>query len=1643
MNKTHFWQIVLVLQLLFCSTISFPLLAQYADFSSDPNTFYKELQEHMVKTKQAKAQAAVEKFVENAKAGLIVGEQLSEVIQVSSIMRAKRMRISPHFVNYLNAINSLIVSGSFGKHFDHWHAIIYGMANQIERGNFNDIAKFLEFSSGFFEGGYLSKGKAKTWILQTIEFEFLYNEGQPRVSIEEASLSCQTAKDTMSIYNTSGMYFPLEQKWEGESGKVTWERVGFDPNIVYGELADYVIKLKSSGYTAENVTFYHKHYFTRPLQGTISDQISVQHLYPQFSSYELDIRMNNLAPQIESFGGFGLQGDKVVAFGNIDNNVKALMEFYTQDGRLIMKARSDIFAVKEKKSINSKETSVAIYFANDSIYHPSLDMRYNMEDKALSLIRDNKASSKIAFASSYHQLEAGIEGLFWNLNNPVVDFKMVTILKDFDKSDSKKAKSSGFEPFSSQQKPVVFESFNYYDENVLLGYRQVTDIDPVAKLYDYYTNEEYQVNAETFAKYLNSSYTIQSILSSIFQLVEDGFIYYDAETDIITIREKVENYMLAKKGEVDYDRIRLVSKSKETNAQLDLDTKDMLITGVERVAVSDSQKVTMYPLNNIVRVNKNRDMQVDGTIVAGNVDFNGKDFSFTYDDFAIKMDTVKSMQIYAQDATGKRKTYGEEGIAPINSMISDVTGTLFIDKNDNKSSLARHPSYPRFQSEGNSYLYYDNPKLFNAAYKREQFFFKLDEFDFPDLDEITPEQLKFPGLMVTGGIFNDFRQTAELSDDFSLGFTQCFEEKQPIYNKGIFTGCVSMNNSGLTGNGQVDYLSSMMTSEKYFFLPDSMLAFVDSFNMLQEVVSRDVEYPSAHSSGVSVKWLPKNDRMQLKMKENPFYMFEDRMTLKGSLFLSDKGVRGKGTMNFEQASIRSGDFAYKAAQIKADSSDVVIKNDDFAKVAFNSYNVRSNVDLDQMIGNFEANGKENIPIFLPYNQYKTEASEFFWLMDERIINIRMPDDSKDAYFTSTNKQQGGLKFQASGGVLDLNDNTIKADGVPFIAVADARIAPDNSQVFINPNAVIQTLTKARLQCDTLNKWHELRDVTVDIKGINEFEGSGEYRYRGKDMKRQKILFDYLTTEERKRSDEFNRDSVENFVKGYYTYASTQLNEEMGFKLSNSIDFKGKVALDSRRQFLTFDGFSKLQLISDIDAQWFTLKEEIDPNNIQIDVSDPKGERKENLVFGIWQDMQDLELYPAFLSNTRTPRDKQIFEVGGAIDFDNDLLEYKVLSNDLLEGKARQGNIMTLKDAENLVVAEGKFKPGDTYGLTEVALAGTLTYDLTTSKPAFTDMTFGFDFLFDEKLTENLGEALRYYNDGDIEYDEAAFLVGAISLVNAEQVGNLRRTVEQNGYLPERVPGLNQRLLFTNLDMKFDSIHFSLVNEGKFGLAFAGNKYVNRMVEGFIEIGVRQTGDYINLYFETDNFETEGGKWYYFNYSRGTMSVVSNDNQFNQMVSDIKEKKRKISKGGKQYQYVLAPPLKAQNFVMRMRGELYEGQFDLTPKDVLVDSLGMPIDSLGLGADPAGITPGGDKDVIKKQQGGSLDSIFGEPAPKEDGGDKDVIKKQQGGSLDSIFGGPPPSKKEKKKKSKKDKKNKAAEEEQPETEDSGDNEDGDN
>src|SRR5690606_35723890 len=116
-------------------------------------------------------------------------------------------------------------------------------------------------------------------------------------------------------------------------------------------------------------------------------------------------------------------------------------------------------------------------------------------------------------------------------------------------------------------------------------------------------------------------------------------------------------------------------------------------------------------------------------------------------------------------------------------------------------------------------------------------------------DNITTQGLEFDGTFTSAGIFPDMQQTIKVQKDYSLGFTtETPPEGLSAYGgKGTFTNSLQLSNEGLRGDGQIDYLNSVATSDEFFFFPDSTNGIANNYEITAQTAG--VEYPHALGQG--------------------------------------------------------------------------------------------------------------------------------------------------------------------------------------------------------------------------------------------------------------------------------------------------------------------------------------------------------------------------------------------------------------------------------------------------------------------------------------------------------------------------------------------------------------------------------------------------------------------------------------------------------------------------------------------------------------------------------------------------------------------------------------------------------------------------
>jgi hypothetical protein len=193
-----------------------------------------------------------------------------------------------------------------------------------------------------------------------------------------------------------------------------------------------------------------------------------------------------------------------------------------------------------------------------------------------------------------------------------------------------------------------------------------------------------------------------------------------------------------------------------------------------------------------------------------------------------------------------------------------------------------------------------------------------------------------------------------------------------------------------------------------------------------------------------------------------------------------------------------------------------------------------------------------------------------------------------------------------------------------------------------------------------------------------------------------------------------------------------------------------------------------------------------------------------------------------------------------------------------------------------------------------------------------------DFMFSEEALQSMVEQILFNPSLSSTTDNRPVFHKAImEIVGRNKGDKLLADLSLYGATRKIPEELQHSLVLSEVRMYWDKQRQSYRSYGPIGIGFVNKQTVGRMVNGYLEIQKRRTGDVFNFYFETDP-----STWYYFNYARGVMQAISSEVKFNDIISNTREEKRVAREKNQKapYQYMLSTERKKNEFIKRFTEE---------------------------------------------------------------------------------------------------------------------------
>ena len=1462
------------------------VFAQSKPFSTDQAVFLQEMTAFIEEADKKQGRPFMEQvFTPVWNGPYYSAAQRVRIVEVANYMVKKRFEAFPHFRDYLGAIAAFPNGGRSGAEFDAW---MQGMDKLVQSGRKQNVVSFIAVCANLFKNNTMFESASTAWRSSSSKFTFVF-DSVPKVVFPQADLICTAKGDSAVIKGTSGTYLPTLELWQGKSGRVTWERAGLKPTATFAEWEHaYEIKMKSAAFEVDSVQF-NDPYFERTLFGKITDKVlaNVEEKnasYPRFESYDRRMKIRDIAEGIDFEGGFSMQGAKIQGYGTKEE--PAYLTFYRDKRPFII--TSGLFFSIEPERITSDNVAMRLMLDKDSLFHPSVSMRFLKGKKSLTLIKKDEGLGKAPFYDTYHELDMYFETLTWKQGDPLVQMGNLQ---------------------GSTQTRASFESFNYFKEKRYVGMMGIDAVHPLVRLNDFSKQNEGKFYAQEFAVY--SKMQKEAVIPMIIDMANKGYLSYDVETEWVETTPRLRQHILNSAAKQDYDVLQINSNSDSVNATVNLLNYDLAISGVARIIMSDSQDVKIFPSEKLVTVKKGRDFTFGGSVQAGKLQYYGKEYYFHYAPFVIDLLNVDSVSFMADSF--EKNEEGVTTLVRVKNVLEQVTGTLEIDEPSNKSGMqqvkgpdgkmqGKYPQFPKFNSTKESFVFYDKRTIQRGVYGRDKFYYRSDPFQIDSLDNFTNKGLNFTGTLVSGGIFPDIKEPIGLQPDYALGFVRSTGEAGlPLYGKKAkFTADISLNSRGLQGKGDLEYLTTKLSSKSLVFCPDSTLGRADT--LVNKSSTAPSKVPDVRGGDLFVRLEPAKDVLRTEKLKTPMTMYGDQAYLHGLTDLTPSGMTGAGLVDFKNATLRSDLFQFTTMQVHADTSDFRLTEGDTASIAFKTDNVNATVKLDERVGEFVSNGNET-KVEFPVNQYFCYMDRFKWFMDQGDIELESDRTAavgnedlqlSGSNFISMRPDQDSLSFMAPKARYDLKKHLITASDVQYIQVADALVTPDSMRVRIRKNAEMDPLTNAVITANYVTKFHRIYNATVDIKAKRKYTATGDIDYVDQDQKPFKIPLVDIGVDT-----------------AFQTHARGRIGQEQDFRLSPAFDFFGDVALTASIKELTFTGSTRIQHgCEGLSKNWMKFSGAIDPMEVFIPVADTLFDDQGALIgAGVYLTDEDpFKTYGTFLSRTTDRKDKPMITAKGLLYFDKDRKEYMISNKDKIRKRDLPGDLVSLAVENCVIMGDGRISHGVDLGRVKLTNVGALRFE--TDKVTTSEVMIADFFFLDNALERMATEILAYPEQKAVDITKTYYEKMLREVLGLERSDKLISELSIKGEIKKLPDEIVKPLVLADVKMHWDGPEQSWLSDGPIGIASILKKPIYRYVNGKVHLERKRSGDIMTIYLALDD-----QTYYFFQYSRNYLYAYSSDATFNTMLSEVKDDKRQMDSGKDlaPYQYSLTIKKKVDDF----------------------------------------------------------------------------------------------------------------------------------
>ena len=1276
----------------------------------------------------------------------------------------------------------------------------------------------------------------------------------PVLNLARAQLILVSPYDSIIINNTSGTQLLKDKIYIGESGLLDWPNENPRTKDASIDLGEYFIKVDRGNFWTPNAKLTFPPYVNEPLPGVFKYQSMTRYRgelspYPSFTSYYSDAAFDLAGEDALYEGGIELRGNKL--YGNSISKDFNLLTI--QDGKGRKAVLTSRFFTLGDSLITSEDASFSFFHGVDSIYHPRVMLYYYPHVRSMTVMV-KKGSDVTPFNSSYHQMQINAEVMRWHIELDSIDFDVIS---------------------AKNLIPVTVASYDYFSD---LRYQKMSGgfgFHPIS--ITVFFAKKYGVTDFNYTDLVNE-YDLNErlVYGAMVMLEQYNFIVFNEKSGHVTVLDKAYLFYDAAARKRDFDNIFIPSKLEGLpNASMHLDSLELLVRGVKDFYMTTDYKVNVRPFDNEVKVLRNRQIEFNGEIEAGDFDYKGHDFLFDYDAFLIDMANIDSIRLQITLPDSLASEPGEK--QSLQNHLTETSGILYLNEPNDRSNTQKSDHFPYFESESEAIVYFDGKEVLKGAYDKSVKFI-IPPLEVDDIDREDASSLQFPGTFNSGGIFPNFQDTLHIMPDNSLGFIHTIPEQgYNLYGTPARTyENITMSSRGMRGKGKIDFLNATIFSEDFIYYPDSVTA-DGYYGTIQPGQVGQASFPQAELGSFRMYWLPKKDSMFLRTVEDPFSFYNATAQLTGAANITQKGVFGYGSLLTRGSIAESNNLSFKELTYSARHADFTVLSDDPTKPAMAGDDINLFFDLTTNTADVHPEKVGVAAISFPYAQIKTSITNATWYLEDSVITMIKPDDVtlEDTYFFSTRKELDSLAFNAEQAIYDIKSYELNVKGIPYIVSADAKIIPEGNETTILANSKLQTFGNAEIIFEYPQAYHYLTQGVIDIHSRKSFSGTAVYMLPVEQDTFQIKMSSFYLEERFLPGGKIDQVSVSNGL----------VSKSAHIDIAPGYLYQGGVTLKADKQALELSGFVKpdFKTLPNHDF-WISYDRKGNETDVTVQMSGATFEDGEPAIAGLHYGSSG-KIYHTFLEKRFTPADDDFFVAKGILSYNQETKNFKIEEPGKATGERYQGYSFYYSDTSQAVVFEGKANfLAPERNLIDVQ-ASVLGIGNRAENSFEADAFFTMDLKLDAATMEPMAVDMIDIIErlGNPPANDLA-LEGMLKMANiiGEEATKKYEKGSFKDYIPlfEAAPALEKNIVISGVRMVWNDEQNAWHNTTKLAISNINDRDVNAKMDGFIEFGRDDTGgDVMNLFIQA-----APGSWYYFNYQQNSLLVFSSNKAFNELIS---------------------------------------------------------------------------------------------------------------------------------------------------------------